>query len=165
MLRGRADSGIQREKHGPEDPPLRKSLFADVFVPDSGITRNIVRQQLDAFVGMGVEDFGAVFTEPVDAAAKIDGLADDNGADAELPNEAAAIPAGSKGGHHDFVSVGALAACFAESICFAVHRWIAFLNSAIVTASQEFSFAIKEGGTDGDSAFGKAEAGFFDGHL
>jgi hypothetical protein len=46
-----------------------------------------------------------------------------------------------------------------------VHGWIAFLHSAIVAAAQKFSVAIKERGTDGDSAFGEAEAGFFDRNL
>jgi len=45
---------------------------------------------------MGVEDFGAVFTEPSNAALKIHGLADDYGADAELPDEAAAIQHGAR---------------------------------------------------------------------
>ena len=96
ILRGRAIQEVDTEKRGSEDPPLQ-SLFADIFVPDLGVPCDIFGQHLDTFVRMGVEDFGAVFTEPIDAALKIHRLADDDGADAELPDEAAAIPAGSEG--------------------------------------------------------------------
>src|SRR5882672_7636933 len=112
---------------------------------------------------MGVEDFGAVFAEPIDAALKIHGLADDDGADAELPDEAAAIPARSESGYHDFVAVGALAAGFAKGVRLTVRGRIAFLHPTIVAASQQLSFAIEKCSANGDSAFGKTEAGFVHG--
>ena len=58
------------------------SVHADVFVPNFGMVGNVLREHLGAFVRMGVEDFGAVLAEPVDTAAKINGLADDHRADA-----------------------------------------------------------------------------------
>jgi hypothetical protein len=67
----------RREKHGSKDPPLQNSLFSDVFVPDSGIPRNIGRQHVDAVVRVEIDHLDAVFEEPVDAAAKVDGLAYD----------------------------------------------------------------------------------------
>jgi hypothetical protein len=165
ILRGRTNPVVQRGKDTGLKTATTNSLFADIFVPDRWITRNVVCEQLDAFVRVGIEDFGPVFAEPFDAALKIHRLADDYSADAELADEAAAIPTGGEGGHHDFVAVGALAAGFAESIGLAVDGGIAFLDPAIVAAPQEFSFAIEERGADGDSAFGEAEEGLFDGHL
>src|SRR5437016_5310538 len=96
---------------------------------------NVFSKHLDAFFRMGVKDLGAVFAEPVNAAAKIHGFADDYRADAKLANQAAAIPAGSERGHHDFVAVAPLPACFAKSIRFTVRGGIAFLDSAVVAAS------------------------------
>src|SRR5438046_3963198 len=81
---------------------------------------------------MGVEDFGSVFAEPVDAAAKIHGFADDHRADAKLTDQAAAIPAGGKRGYHDFVAITSLSPCFAKSIRLTMRGRIAFLHSAVV---------------------------------
>ena len=92
---------------------------------------------------MGVEDCDAVFAEPVDAAAKIHRFANDHCADAELADQAAAIPAGSESGHHDLVAVTSLPARFAKSIGLAMCGGIAFLHSAIVAAAQEFSIAFE----------------------
>jgi len=69
------------------------SVRTDVFVPNLGVVRNIFRKHLNTFFGMEVDDFGAVLAQPIDAAAKIYGLADDNGANAKLADQAAAIPA------------------------------------------------------------------------
>src|SRR5260370_2833962 len=90
------------------------SVHTDIFVPNLRMIGNVPPEHLDAFARMGVEDFGAVLAEPVDAAAKIYRLADDYGTNSKLADEAAAIPAGSQGGRHDFVAVSALAAGFAK---------------------------------------------------
>jgi hypothetical protein len=119
------------------------SLFADVFVPDLGILRNIRGQHSNAFVRMGVEHFRAVLAEPVEAAAEIYGFPDHYGADAELANQAAAIPARGQGSHHDFVAVTALAARLSKRIRFAMRGRITFLHSAVVAASQQFSIAFE----------------------
>src|SRR5439155_15151027 len=111
------------------------SVHTDIFVPNLGVVSDVLREHLDAFARTGVEDLRAVFAEPVNSAREIHGFADDYRADAELAYQAAAIPAGSQRGYHDFVAVAALPACFAKSICFAVGGRIAFLDSAVVAAS------------------------------
>ena len=85
----------------------RHSFFADIFSPNLRVFRHIFGEHLDAFVRMGVEHFGAVLAEPIDAAAEIYGFADHYGANAKLADQPAAIPARSQSGHHDFVAVTA----------------------------------------------------------
>jgi hypothetical protein len=109
---------------------------------------------------MQVDDAGAVFDEPVEAAAKTHGFADDEGADVELANEAAAVPAGSERGDHDFVAVGALAAGFAKGVGLAVNARVALLDAAVAAAAEQSVVGGEEGGTDWDAAFVEAEAGF-----
>ncbi len=122
---------------------MRNSFFADIFSPYFRVLSHIFGEHLDALVRMGVEHFCAIFTQPIDAAAKILRFADDYGADAKLADQAAAIPAGSESGHHDFVAVTSLPARFAKSIGLAMCGGIAFLHSAIVAAAQEFSIAFE----------------------
>src|SRR5712692_7408126 len=121
----------------------RHSFFADVFFPDFRVRGDIFGEHLDAFVRMGVEHFGAVFAQPIDAAAEIYGLADHNGANPKLADQAAAIPAGSQRGHHDLVAVTPLPARFAKRIRLAMRRRIALLHSAVVAASQQFPVAFE----------------------
>src|SRR5205085_9470851 len=96
--------------------------------------------------------FDAIFMQPVDAATKIYRFADHYGADSELSNQAAAIPAGRQRGHHDFVAVGTLAAGTAERISLSVNRRIIFLNPSIMPAAEQLPVTIKESGADRDTA-------------
>src|SRR5258708_36701273 len=91
---------------------------ADFFVPNGGISADVGGQEVDAFGGVEVDDLDAIFAEPVDAAVEIAGFADDYGGDAELADEAAAIPARRQRGDHNFVAIGALAAGPAEGVVF-----------------------------------------------
>src|SRR4051812_34869168 len=97
------------------------SVFADILFPNRRIFADIFGQHLHTFDRIQIDDYDAIFTKPVHAAAKIDGFAEDDGANAELPNEAAAVPARGQRGSHDFVAVGALAARAAESIGLGVN--------------------------------------------
>src|SRR5260370_8529563 len=148
-----------------EDQRLHNSVFADVFVPDVGILRNVVREHVDAIFGVEVDDFGAIFTEPSEAGAEVDGLGDDHSADGELAYQAAAIPAGSERGHHDLVAVTTLAAGLSKGVRFAMRGGIAFLHSAVVAASEKFSIAFEKRGADGNPAFGEPEPSFFHSHF
>ena len=143
-LSGRLVRAGMGEEYRVQDTRLeRHSFFTDIFSPDFRVADHVFSEHLDTFVRMGVEDFCAVFAEPVDAAAEINGLADNDGADAELADQAAAIPAGSEGGYHDFVAVSALAARFAKRICFTMRGGIAFLDPSIVAPAQQFSIVIE----------------------
>src|SRR5712692_1577756 len=143
-LSGRLVRAGMGEAYRVQDTRLeRHSFFTDIFSPNFRVLCDIFGEHLDAFVRMSVEDFGAVLAQPVDAAAEIHGLADNYGADAKLADQAAAIPAGSQRGHHDFVTVAALPACFAKRIRFTMCGGIAFLHSAVVAASEQFSVAFE----------------------
>jgi hypothetical protein len=107
------------------------------------MVRDVLRKHSNAFFGVQVDNFGAVLAEPIDAAAEICGLADHYGANPKLANQAAAIPARGQRGHHDFVAVTPLAAGFAKRIRLAVSGRIAFLHSAVVAFSQQFSIAFE----------------------
>src|SRR6266849_1261199 len=129
--------------HIQSDLKLHNSLFADVFSPDFRVVGHVFSKHLDAFVRMGVEHFRAVLAQPIDAAAEIYGLADDYGANAKLADQAAAIPARSQRGHHDFIAVAPLPAGVSKRIRFAVRGRIAFLHSAVAAFSQQFSMAFE----------------------
>ena len=79
----------------------------------------------------------AEVAEPVLAAGEVDAFADDDGLEAELADEAGAVPAGGEGGDHDEVAVGALAAGVAEGVGFAVEAGVGLLDAAVVAAADE----------------------------
>jgi hypothetical protein len=141
------------------------TILADVFVPDRGICGDVIGEQADAFVGVQVDDSDTAFAQPIDAAAEVDRLADDDRPDVELADQAAAVPAGSKRGDHDFVAIAALTAGFAEGVGFSVDGGIALLDAAVVSAAEDLAIARKQCGADGNAAFGEAEVGFLDGDL
>jgi hypothetical protein len=138
-------------------------LLADVFVPDVGFLGDELFEKVDAFLGVKVDHADAVFDEPIEAAAEGDGLADDDGSDLELADEAAAIPAGGEGGDHDFVAVSALAAGFAEGVGFAVDTGVGLLDAAVAASGEQGAGVVEESCSDGDAAFVQTEAGFVDG--
>ena len=138
-----APSATLRAGRRSSDAPLRNSLLSDIFAPHFRVLGHVLGKHLNAFVGVGVEDVRTVLDQPIEAAAEINGLADNYGADAELADQAAAIPAGSEGGHHDFVAVSALAARFAKRICFTMRGGIALLDPSIVAPAQQFSIVIE----------------------
>src|SRR6266851_4073393 len=132
------------ETYRARDRRLERHLFfADIFSPDFRVIGHIFGEHVDAFVRVGVEHFGAVFAQPIDAAAEIYGLADNYGANAKLADQAAAVPAGRQGRDHDFVAVSSLPARFAKRVRFAMRGRIALLNSAVVAPSQQFSVAFE----------------------
>ena len=134
--------------------------FADIFVPDFGVVADVGGEELDAFLGVEIEDLDAEGAEPIDASLESAGFADDDAREAELTDEAAAIPAGRKRGNHGKRAVAALAAGIAEGVSFAVQGGIAVLNAAIAAGAKQFSLRVENGGADGDAAFGEALAGF-----
>jgi len=108
---------------------------ADVFIPNGRIFPDVSGQEIDAFSGMQVDDLDAIFAEPTDATSEINGLADDYGRNAELADQAAAIPTGRQRGDHDLVAIGALPSRAAESVRFSVDGRVVFLDPPIVTAA------------------------------
>ena len=136
---------------------------ADVFVPDGGVGGDVVAHHGDAG-GVGeVDDVDAEVAEPLFAAGEVLAFADDDGLEAELADEAGAVPAGGERGDHDEVAVGALAAGVAEGVGFAVDAGVGLLDAAVVAAAYEGAVGAEDGGADGEAAFGEAGAGFFEG--
>src|SRR5207245_2543889 len=97
-------------------PVRRESLFSDVFLPDFGMFLYVFRQQLDAFLGLEINDFDAVFAQPIDSTLKVYRLPHDDGPDSKLTDQSAAVPARSEGRDHDFVAIGSLAARAAKRL-------------------------------------------------
>jgi hypothetical protein len=102
---------------------------------------DVALEQLAAVLIIQVDDLDAVLAKPLDAAGKGAAFADDDFADAELPDQATAIPAWSEGRHHDDVAVASLAAGAAEGIDFGVNAGVALLDAAIVSAAEELAGA------------------------
>src|SRR6266478_2321712 len=119
------------------------SVHTDIFVPNFRMVRNVPGEHSNALLGVQVDDIDSILDQPIDAAAEIYGLADDYGADAELADEAAAIPARSQRRDHNLVAVTSLPARLSKRIRFTVRGRIAFLHSAVVAFSQQFSMAFE----------------------
>src|SRR5271166_3177445 len=125
-------------------------LFSDIFIPDFGMAGDEGSEQLAAIPAVEVDDFDAVFAQPVKAAGKRAALTYYQGADAELANQAAAIPAGSQRGYHDQVAIAALPAGASKSVRFAVNAGIALLHTTIAPATDQLAGAAKKCSSDGD---------------
>src|SRR5260370_20737285 len=104
---------------------------------------NVFREYSNALLGMHVDYTDSVSDQPIDSDAEIHGLPDHHGADPKLANQPAAIPARRQRRNHDFVAITPLPARFSKSIRFAMRGGIALLHSAVVAASEQFSFAFE----------------------
>jgi hypothetical protein len=134
-------------------------------VPEGGVGGDVVAHHGDAG-GVGeIDDVYAEVAEPVLAAGEVLGFADDDGAEAELADEAGAVPAGGERGDYDEVAVGALAAGVAEGVGFAVDAGVGLLDAAVMAAAYKGAVGAEDGGADGEAAFGEAGAGFLEGYA
>jgi hypothetical protein len=139
--------------------------FSDVFVPDLWMPGYELAEELFALRVVEIDHLNAVIAEPVDPALECFGFADDDRADAELADEAAAVPAWGERRRHYRVSIAALAARFAKSIRLPVDRRIILLHAAIVAAAKQIAFAVEQRRSDRDTALGRSKTSFFDGDL
>src|SRR4051812_30195532 len=80
---------------------------ADVLVPEVGPGGDEFAHHSHALFGLQINNFDAVLLQPVLPAEEVHRLADDDGADVELPHQPAAKPAGRERGDHDGVAVAA----------------------------------------------------------
>src|SRR4051794_17688083 len=135
-------------------------LLADVLVPDLGMRGDEAGQQLDALGRRQIHDLDAALAKPVDAAGERDRLAHHHLGDAELADEAAAVPARGKRRHHHRVAIGAPAARAPERVGLSVKRWILLLDAPVVSAAQQRAVGGEERRPDRDAALGKARPGF-----
>jgi hypothetical protein len=92
-------------------------------------------------------------------------LADHHRPDVELPDQAAAVPAGRQRGHHDLVAVAALPAGAAEGVGLAVYGRVVLLHPAVVPPPQHAALGVGQAGADGDAALGQALPCLGQGHL
>jgi hypothetical protein len=129
-------------------------------VPDCGIGLNVLCQKRGALLRIEIDDVDAEGTKPVDAALEIAAFANDDGAEAKLAKQAAAIPARGEGGDHNEFAVTFLASGVTEGVCFAMEGWVAVLHAAIVTRADQLAIGIENGGADGDAALVQALPGF-----
>ena len=83
-------------------------VFADVFVPESWVCFDEVAHELDQARVVHNVQFCAVFGDPVLAAHKVFVVAYEHATDAELANQAAAIPARRKAGGKGYLAIAAL---------------------------------------------------------
>ena len=140
-------------------------FFADILVPDFGVLGDVAFEEFAAFAAVQIDDFDAVFAQPVQSAGEGAALADDERADAKLPHQSAAIPAGREGGDHDQVAIAFLSPGTAKSVGFAVHAGVALLHAAIVAPAEQIAGSGKECRADGDSPFGQPGACFLKGDF
>src|SRR5690606_26254384 len=110
-----------------------------------------------------VDDPHALFAQPVVPTLEVHRIAHHHRADAELPDQAAAVPARGQGADHDGVAVGALAAGLAEGVGLAVHGGVGLLHAAVAAAAKQGAVGGEQGGADRDAALGQAGTGFLEG--
>src|SRR5229473_2631881 len=101
--------------------PRTPSLHSNIFVPNLGISPDILTQQRGALRRIEIKDSYAKRAKPLHAALEIAALADDQRTEAKLPDQSAAIPTRRKRGNHGQASIAALASRIAEGICLAMH--------------------------------------------
>src|SRR5215472_11689310 len=128
--------------------------FTYVFVPDFGVLSDVGNEEVDAFGGVEVDDLDAGGAQPVQASGEVAGLADDDGAEAELADEATAVPTGGESGDHGEVAVGALASGAAEGVGFAMDRGVVLLDAAVMAGGNELALRAEDGCSYWVAAFG-----------
>src|SRR5579862_7138061 len=99
--------------------------------------RDIALQQIGTLRRVEIEHLHAALAQPAHAALEGTGLTDQYGRNAELQDQAAAVPAGRQRRDHDGVAIAALSPGISERIGFSVHRWIAVLHPAAVPGPQQ----------------------------
>src|SRR5262249_14000216 len=140
-------------------------LLPDVFVPDLGVRADVVGEKPHASFGSQVDHFHSALPEPVDAARKVDRLANDDRTDPKLPDQPAAIPARRERRDHDLVAIASLAARFAKGVRLAMDGRVALLHAAVVAASEKLAVAVEERGADRNSTFGEPAARLLEGDV
>src|SRR3989339_126986 len=126
------------------------SLLADIFMPHLGIIANIIGQDPHALLRAEVYDFDPVSPQPFKPSGKVHRFSHDYRANLKLPNQPAAVPAGSERRHHHLIPVAPLPSRFAESIGFGMNRGIILLNSTIVTGPEKFAAQGEQCGANGN---------------
>jgi hypothetical protein len=111
-------------------------FLSDVLVPDLRMGLDECIEQVDAFLRLQVEDLDAVPSKPFNATVKSLRLTYNDGPDPKLADQTAAVPARSKSGGHDGITVRTLPARFAERVCLSVARRIILLHAAVVAAAK-----------------------------
>ena len=117
----------------------RASLFPDVFIPYFRMFGYVPFQQLPALAAVEIDHLDAVLAEPLDPAGKRPALTYNNGADPELPDEPATVPARRQRRNHDKIAIATLAPGAAEGVGFAVNAGVALLDAPVMSATQEFT--------------------------
>ena len=106
----------------PKSPPAQSSPMSSFQISGcSSMNRSI---EIHASRRVDHDDLHARPPEPLDPAAEVPVLADEDLRDAELPDQAAAVPAGGQGGYHGRAAVALLAAGLAEGVGLPVDRGI-----------------------------------------
>jgi len=138
--------------HRPPAPGRQTALGADVLVPQVGVGGDEVSHQVLAGGVVEHGDLDAGGGEPVVLAGERAGLADDEARDAELPDQAAAVPARRQRGHHGRAAVAGLPAGGAEGGGLRVHRRVAVLDPPVVPPPQQLAVPAEQRRADRDAA-------------
>src|SRR5688572_23894859 len=97
---------------------------------------NVRSEHIDAFLRCEVDNFNTFLSQPINAAGKVNGFANDHHADPELQNKTTAIPARRQRGYHYFVAIATLSARLPKSVRLAMHRRVVLLDSTIVAGAE-----------------------------
>src|SRR6266853_1505041 len=101
--------------------PRTPSLHSNIFVPNLGISPDILTQQRGALRRIEIKDSYAKRAQPLHAALKSAALSNHNRTESKLPDQSTAIPARRQRRNHGQASIAALASRVAEGIGLSVH--------------------------------------------
>ena len=122
--------------------------------------RNKSSQHFAALAIVEIDHLDTVFARRPGSA--VAALAHHERADPKLANQAAAIPARRKSGHHHQVAVAALSSRAAKGVRLAVNTWIALLNPPVAPAAQHFALTRKQRRADWNAPLGETLPRLFD---
>src|ERR1700728_1219932 len=154
------DAGIWGVRHS-GGCTARIPLQADVLEPQVVMARDEAPQQLDA-LGIGqVDHLDTVVGQPIVPTREVLRLAHDHGADAELTDQPAAVPARRQRGDHHRVGIVPSPSGVAEGVGLAVHRGVVLFDAAVAASSEQGPVAVKESATDRDTPLAESDPGLF----
>src|ERR1700734_250031 len=113
---------------------------------------------------MQINNVDALLTQPVHTALGVDGVADNHLAEAELEDEAAAVPARRHRGDQNRVMPGGAAAGSAKGVGLSMQRTIAFLHQAVVAHPQQGAIYVEDRSAHWNAALRVANAGLLQGY-
>src|SRR5680860_1032300 len=141
------------------------SLHPNILIPQRRPRLNELFHHPHALLIIEIDHVHALPAQPRRSTLEGSRLTYYHGADAELFDEPAAVPARFQRGDHDGVAVAALASGVAEGVGLAVAAGVSVLDAAVVPSAKQRAVVAEQRGADGDTPFRWPLAGLLERDL